>query len=71
MSQIVSGSVIGVYVCSTEETCCLCDKRIAVGEHVKQIGREWSCLPCVDRGLKWLLQKREAKKMPPRATVDA
>lgn len=64
--------VVGVFLCSTPEACCLCDEPIELNAFAKQIGRRHAHLKCADRALEWVLAKRIAKKISiEEAAVDA
>jgi hypothetical protein len=59
----VSSSIIGVFICTTEETCCLCDQPIPIDSMAKQIGLNFACWNCVEKALSWMLDKRTEKRM--------
>jgi hypothetical protein len=69
--RIDAGKVVGIFVCSTEETCCFCDKRIETAEIIKKIGNRFACMPCVDKALEWMVEKWIQKRMAEREPVNA
>lgn len=70
MSMIPSGQV-GIYTCSTTETCCLCDQPIELGATVKQIGSRFATMDCVDKALTWITEKRAAKRVAEQEVLNA
>lgn len=64
--DVRSSVVVGIYICSTPEVCCLCDQPIELNSFAKEIDRRYAHMTCVDKALVWMLAKRRE-----RANVNA